>query len=298
VFRSILVPLDGSAFAEQALPWALALARRAHAGLELVRGHVLYALKEPACAWLPYEPALEAACKQEEQLYLDATARWLAAVSPVPTTSALVSGVDAEGILGRIQVSRPGLVVMTTHGRGPVGRLLLGSVADEVVRRAGPPVLLVRPRDPAPGLLPEPAVGKVLVALDGSALAEQALGPALELARLLEARCALLRVVEPNHAPTRPTGRPVATPEAEARAYLERLAGRPREEGAAVEVQVAAARNAAEAILEQARAQGCDLIALATHGRGGLGRLLLGSVADKVVRAASVPVLVYHPSAR
>ena len=65
MFRTILVPLDGSPFAEHALPWALHLAGRAGASLELVRGHVLYALTQPAAAWAPFDPVAEADCKQE-----------------------------------------------------------------------------------------------------------------------------------------------------------------------------------------------------------------------------------------
>jgi nucleotide-binding universal stress UspA family protein len=149
-------------------------------------------------------------------------------------------------------------------------------------------VLLVHPHEPAPGVLPEPLVEEVVVPLDGSALAEQALGPALGLARLLEATCTLLRVVESS-------GSPAEAAQEEARAYLERVAGRLRGEGLSVRPRVVVAPHAAEAILEQARGGGP--IALATHGRGGLGRVLLGSVADKVIRGASAPVLVYRPVA-
>jgi nucleotide-binding universal stress UspA family protein len=291
MFRNILVPLDGSSFAEQALPWALSLARRAGAGLDLVRVHVLYALQEPACGWLPYDPAEEAECKRREQLYLDATARWLAAVSRLPVTPALVFGLGAEPILDRAR--RADLVVMTTHGRGPLGRFALGSVADEVVRRAGLPVLLLRPQNPAPGLLPEPAPENILVPLDGSPLAEQALGPALDVAHLTEGRCTLLRVVGPEDGEEGGRGPDGA---GEAEVYLGSVAGRFREHGVPVRTRVVEAPSPAEAIREQARALGSDLIVLATHGRGGLRRLLLGSVADKVLRGGTTPVLVCPPA--
>jgi nucleotide-binding universal stress UspA family protein len=68
MFRTILVPLDGSPFAEQALPYALSLARRADARLELVRAHLCYADQAPSNAFLPYDPELEANCFQEERL--------------------------------------------------------------------------------------------------------------------------------------------------------------------------------------------------------------------------------------
>jgi nucleotide-binding universal stress UspA family protein len=127
----------------------------------------------------------------------------------------------------------------------------------------------------------------VLVPLDGSALAEQVVRPAADLAGLLGAGCTLLGVEAPD-AP--------APAEAEARAYLERVAARLRAAGLRVATRVVVARHAAEAILEQASAQKSDLIALATHGRGGLSRVVLGSVADRVLQGASGPVLVYRPA--
>jgi nucleotide-binding universal stress UspA family protein len=128
----------------------------------------------------------------------------------------------------------------------------------------------------------------ILVPLDGSPLAEQALDQALELARLMEAQCSLLQVVGP--------GQPGE--KAQAEAYLGRVAERLRGQGARARTQVVSARHVHEAILEQAEAQGNTLVALATHGRGGLGRLLLGSVASKLVQNATAPLLVYRPTDR
>jgi nucleotide-binding universal stress UspA family protein len=294
MFRTVLVPLDGSPLAEQALPWALSIARRAGARLELVRGHALYALAEPAAAFAPYDPRSEAKCRQREQLYLDATARWLAGVRAVPTGTAVLGGVPgmhAEALLGRVRQTRPDLIVMTTHGRGRVGRFLLGSTADELVRRSEVPVLVLHPQEFAPELLPEPLVETVLVPLDGSPLAEQVLGQAADLARLLDAPLTLLRVEEP--APPSPAGGKLGC--GNGRTYLERLAGPLREQGLAVRTRIVASRHPAEAILEEARACSSALIALATHGRGGASRALLGSVADALVRGAPCPVLVHCP---
>jgi nucleotide-binding universal stress UspA family protein len=159
---------------------------------------------------------------------------------------------------------------------------MVGSVADELVCRARVPLLLVRGSDRAPRVTPEPVLDNILIPLDGSPLAEQVLGPALDLARVMEARCSLLRVVK--------------LPEkAQAEAYLVRLAGGLREQGLEVRTRVVVARHPAEAIVQEALAQGSNLIALATHGRHGLKRLLLGSVAEKLLRAAASPVLVYRP---
>jgi len=282
MIRSILTPLDGSPFAEQALPLALSLARRAGAKLDLLHVHVLYALTDPRPSRYTYDAKEDAEHRRQEQLYLDGTAKWLAAVSPVPTSTVVVSGMGADSILERAWSGRPDLIVMATHGRGPVARFFLGSVADELVRQAEIPVLLVPTRDPAPRILPEPVLENVLVGLDGSALAERVLGPALDLVRLVQGRCTLLRVAEVTQA-------------VEARAYLETIARRLHEEGIAVETRVIVAPYAAEAILEEADKRHRDLIALATHGRGGLRRMLLGSVADEVIRGTAIPILVYRP---
>jgi nucleotide-binding universal stress UspA family protein len=303
MFHTVLVPLDGSNLAEQALPWALGIARRANATLNLVRGHVVYALKDAAASWGPFDHAEEAECKSQEQTYLDATARWLAAVSPVRTTTALVPGgnpaVNPDDLLEHVRASGADLVVMTTHGRHAVGRFFLGSVADELIRRSAAPVLLIHPRQPAPDLLPEPDVQQVLVPLDGSCLAEQALGPAADLARLFEAECTLLRVVPPTAVlPHSGAAHPAlaSSEEADAREYLARLAERLRAEGLRARARLVVSRHAEEAILQEATAPGSRLITLATHGRGGVPRMVLGSVADKVVRGASCPVLVYRPA--
>jgi nucleotide-binding universal stress UspA family protein len=295
MYRSLLVPLDRSSFAEQALPLALSIARRAEARLDLVEVHALYALEDRTAAWLPFEPNRDAECRQQEQVYLDATAKWLTSVAQVPVTadvfcgSAVLPETVVEGLLERAVAGRADLVVMATHGRGPLGPFGRGSVADGFFRRAPIPVLLVRPGDEARGVIPEPVVDHLLIPLDGSALAERVLGPALDLARLMEARCRLLRVVESRSSPG---GSPEA---AQAEAYLERVAGRVRGQGLHVRTQVVVAPHAAEAILQEAEGQAGGLIALATHGRSGLKRLLLGSVADKVVRGSGSPVLVWRP---
>jgi nucleotide-binding universal stress UspA family protein len=283
--------LDRSSFAEQALPLALAIALRASARLDLVEVHALYALEEPHAGCARFEPERDAEHKQQEQLYLDATAKWVTSGSPVSATACVCSGsavipeTTAEGILGRASAGKTDLIVMATHSRGPLSRFLLGSVADELICRARVPVLLVRGSDQVPGVHPEPVIDNILVPLDGSRLAEQVLGPALGLARVMEARCSLLRVVK--------------LPEkAQAEAYLERVAGRIRGQGLQVRTRVVVARHAAGAILKEAEAQGSNLIALATHGRHGLKRLLLGSVADQLLRAAASPVLVYCPTGK
>jgi len=250
-----------------------------------VRAHVYYALQKPSASWAHAgDPALDAECQQQEQLYLDGTAKMLDAISHVPVSTAVVPGLAEDGIDARRRQVAADLVVMATHGHGAVSRFFLGSVADELIRHVETPVLLVRPQEPPPDLLPESVADNVLIPLDGSPLAEQVLGPAADLARLLQARCTLFRVVEPNGK----SGRP-----GEAEGYLRGIADRLRGQELAVDARVVVAPRAADAISEEAARAG--LIALSTHGRGGVRRLLLGSAADKVIRGTSLPILVYRP---
>ena len=217
-------------------------------------------------------------------------------------TETLVDGLETEGILQRVRDGRADLVVMATHGRGPLGRFFLGSVADVLVRETSVPVLLVRPHGAGPDS--GAAAEDVLVPLDGPPLAEQILGPAADLARLTGATVTLLRVVLPPPAYGMDLPPYAAAGAAdlalledlrhEAEAYLTRVALCPQPVGHAVETRVVAHAHAATGLLEEAARTGCDLIALETHGRRGLPRLFLGSVADKVVRGAEVPVLLYR----
>jgi len=290
MYLSLLVPLDRSSLAEQALPLALSIARRAKGHLDLVEVHAMYAAEGATGGWLPFDAERDAECKQQEQLYLDAMAKWVTSVSPVSVTVGVLSGsavlpeTVADGILERARAGKADMIAMTTHGRGPLSRFWLGSVADELIRRATMPVLLLRPSEKVPGLIPEPVLDNILIPLDGSVLAEQALEPALALAQLMEARCTLLRVVE-SHSSS-----------AEAEAYLERVAAKLGQRAVQLRTRVVVARRPVDAILATAEAQGSNLVALATHGRGGLNRLLVGSVADKLIRTAAVPVLVCPPT--
>jgi nucleotide-binding universal stress UspA family protein len=312
MYRTILVPLDGSPFGEQALPLALALARRAGAELRVVQAAVplaaMFAEPRPGL-----ESTADPALRRHSQAYLDGVVRRLQGLAggQAEVTSALVEGSVAEALHGHALAAGADLVVMTTHGRGPLARAWLGSVADVLIRRLRVPVLLVRPHEGAPDAPAPPAVRHVLVPLDGSPLAEQVLEPALALGCLTDARYTLLRVIPPViMAPYDPTYPPLSGLEGllqqmqgmhtqdrqDAEAYLARVAEDLRIRGLRVSVQVMVHEVPAVAILEAARGHADGVVALATHGRTGLPRLFLGSVADKVVRGSADPVLVYRPS--
>jgi nucleotide-binding universal stress UspA family protein len=308
MYRSILVSLDGSSFSEQALPLALSLARRTGAALHLA--HVLTPVVVYPDVVLA-NAGLEAQLRDRQRAYLDGVAGRLAAIAPVPVRTALLEGAVAPTIQNHVAAVGADLLVMTTHGRSPLGRIWLGSVADYLVRHVNVPLLLVHPRDPAPEWTSDPAPRHILVPLDGSHLAEEMLEPAAGLAALTDGSLILLRVVRPAlpssfslDADGVGAGAQRLIDEiekvqqhllSEATAYLEGVADRLRGRNLVVRTRVVVEEQPALAILHDAKA-GVDLIALQTHGRGGLARLLLGSVADKVIRGAGVPVLVRRPA--
>lgn len=293
MFRSLLVPLDGSLFGEHALPLALSISRRAGARLQLLRVHVPYAFMYTDSISV-YADVADQAFQEQERAYLEEVSKRLAKVS-VPVTAGIAEGMEIAGMVKAFaDRNASDLIVMTTHGYGPLTRFWLGSVADELIRRSSVPVLLVRPQEREVDLTHEPVLHQLLIPLDGSELAEQVLGPAAALGSLMKADFTLLRVVPSRTEPAGPSEPALEQAKAEAQAYLERVAARLRDQALTVQTQVVSGKQAAVSILEVAQHHSTDLIALETHGRRGLSRLRLGSVADKVVRGACTPVLVHR----
>jgi nucleotide-binding universal stress UspA family protein len=311
VYQSILVPLDGSTFGEHALPLAASLARRAGARLTLVYVHEPTATIYGEGA-LVLGDELDARARREKRAYLDRVQGRMGTNAPQAVALRLLEGGVIEAIREQVAKEKVDLVVMTTHGRGPMGRFWLGSVADKLLRQLSAPLLLVHPGQTAPDLTADPVFKNVLVPLDGSELAERILAPATSLGSLAGSDYTVLRVVKPVH-PTLPHAEGLSIAQLageildeieklqgevckEAEAYLAGVAQRLRSQALRVRTRLAVSDHPASAILQEAVACGADLVAIETHGRGGLSRLFLGSVADKVIRGSSIPVLVQHPS--
>ncbi len=297
-YRSLLVPLDGSAFGEHALPLALGIARRAGASVRLVYVH-----SPLESAWGPDrlypDSGLDVWLKQRKQAYLDGLMRRLAKVTSVPVQPLLIEGREVAPTLCEVAGAATDLVVMSTHRRGLLGRLWHGGVADALVRRLTAPLLLVRGYDAPVDLTGDPAPRHVLIPLDGSEAAEQVLGPVLDLGTLTGAGHTLLRIIrhEADYSVAygrAGTGRPAGErAQAEAWGYLRRLAGRLGGEAGRVKPRLfVAGQPVAASVLWYAEKHDADLIALATRGRGALSRLFRRSVADQVARHATTPVLV------
>jgi len=269
----VMVPLDGSPAAEAALPWAIQLATRTGGEVRLVGVHAPPAVLldgETLGTVIPDEPV-----RQREIDYF-AGVQGRVNAAGVAVTADLLDGGVITSLAEYAETLRPDWIVMLSHARGAVGRFLFGETAIEFVRRSPCPVLLVHEGDP-------PDARHILVPLDGSPLAERMVGPAAEFARAVGADVTLLTAqADARHVD--PAG------------YLARHAESIRASGLTVETRVAPGGHAADVIVAAGDARAGTVVALATHGRGGLSKLVWGSVTDQVVHRTRRPVLVFKPA--
>jgi nucleotide-binding universal stress UspA family protein len=293
MYHTILVPLDGSTFSERALPMATTLAHTMSAQMILVRA--------ASASVFPGADPTEAQCQavDEAQAYLSTLASGLS-VQGLSVEVAVPYEDAAEGILLEIDLHSADLVVMCTHGRSGLGRWIYGSVAEQVLARSPAPVLLVHPSGEVATLGPEPAQASMLVPLDGSAFAETALPYAAALALVFGGTLLLVRAVTPPVTPSSYPGlglvqKSSEEEQREAKTYLEEVAQRLRSDGLSVQTVVREGWPA-DIIAYLGATLGPRMIVMATHGRTGVVRLLLGSVALEVVRRSSLPVLLVRPS--
>jgi len=303
MYSSILVPLDGSPASEHALPWALSIAGQNGCPVHLLRVHV-----PPAPVMVGSELAsdivLDKAVRDSEIKYLEEMCSRLKAATTVPVRGVLLEGMVSEAIQDHARTVKADLIVMTTHGRGAFARFWLGSVADSVARHASVPTLLIRPHDEIPADLAfRPFVHKIIIPLDGSELAERIIAPATKLGRSVGAEYTLVLVLDAVEDIEKLAQMKIKEPggwfpeatEDKARIYLEKVAHKMRGDSLKVDVHLIRHGSAAAALLEFAHSHGNPAIAVATHGRSGIKRMFFGSVADKIVRGATAPVLVFHP---
>jgi len=279
----IVVPLDESELAEEALPWAAYLARVFRYAVHLV------------AVWTP-----------EDEIYLRADTgpgpstehigavleRYLGEVrrrevfEGITVTAEVRIGKVAEHICEVSLEHDTRLAVLTSHGRGGVRRFIQGSVADTLVRTLSIPVFVVRPGEG------KPPIERIVLTLDGSETSEVGLPPARGLAAATGAQLHLLRVSNPlaelpyaGMGPAPDLGDLARQLLEVAQAYLQETA----RENEICEVR---SGRPLDVITEYAREAKCDVIVMGTHGRGGVVRLALGSTADAVMRAADRPVLL------
>jgi nucleotide-binding universal stress UspA family protein len=302
---SILVPLDGSHFAERALPVAAALSRRAGAPLHIVQVHeFLLPQMGPDGVFLPHDD-WDRRMRSERAAYLEKTAGSLRSAD-LRVEAELLDGSVVDALTDYVTQKGIGLVVMTTHARGGIGRAWLGSVATKLIQRGGAPILVWRPQE-AEGAEAAWLAQRhnIVVPLDGTDIAAQILPHAEDLARLLDASFTLVRVVTPLSVIVPPHAEAllvahenVSLEEQLDRAgqELEGVAAVLRGKGFEVRNAVLTANAPGPELVVFAERSGATVVALATHGRGALGRLAWGSVADKLIRGATCPVLVHKPT--
>ncbi len=322
MFQRILVPLDGSKRAERSLPVAARLARASGGSIVLLR-----VVSTPIEFWpafaVPEAKMAEAGFHADQasvEQYLAAITR-SPALEGVPTDTECLFGLPASAILAVAHSSHADLIVLCSHGYNGMTHWMLGSVAEKVSRHAHIPVFVLREGGPIPAG-PHPDITRslrALVSLDGSSHAKAALEPAAQLVAALAAPEAgalhLVRVVNP------------VTSEREekdqegrdqflhtAKRYLSSTVEHLREGliahavadlklsvtwSVAVETDVASALIRVAENGEDAEGAGvfgsCDLIAMATHGYGGMQRWAMGSITERVLHATKLPLLIVRP---
>lgn len=324
MFRRILVPFDGSPRAEQALPIAARIARASGGSVLL-----LHVVSIPRA----FGPSLRQAAVQQEVIdaaiagattYLSQAAQAYG-LARVETKVAVAYGPEALTILDTAKEQQSNLIIIASHGATGFKRWAWGSVAELLARHSPVPLLVLRERGPAPlssypdQTRPLHTVAAV-VALDGSQLAEAAILPAANLVAALAAPAPgslhLTRVVHQPGAAARLRGREHMDPQqgarasSEAMAYLCQLAddlraGPGRDLNLAISWSITLDPNVADALIKVAEHGsvdggtcifgGCDILALATHGRSGLQRLALGSVTEHILGRTKLPLLIVRP---
>lgn len=288
MFSIVIVPLDGSRLAEQALPWAEALATACQTPLQLLR---VTEAGEPDEA------------DSSARAYLESVARqlnWEAGTS-------IRRGRPATEVTAAAREHDDPVVVLTTRGYSGMDAARFGSVADQIVHDVTAPVLLIRA-----GVehIHRPPIRSILVTLDGSDFAEAALSYAIQLAEAMQASLHLVRVVETQRLHGMLAGGPYMTTGVgplgdvyqaaveqarhDAETYLADVDGRLRDTGIPIRTTLLAGMPDEEIRLAEQRYQP-DLVVMASHGRGGANWLVFGSIAERVLKLGSAPLLVIQP---
>ncbi|MCE9582906.1 MAG: universal stress protein [Planctomycetes bacterium] len=283
MYRTILVPVDGSPMSEYAIPFAIEIARRTGGKVRLLRvlDRVPMDMDFGVCGQPEFEEAGKAQADALKAAY---------ETPDVAVESGVCIGAACEEILRGADGAD--LVILGTDGRGGVERWIPGSTADKVIRLTSKSVLVIRPPEPPTRALAEAEAERMLsnfaVALDGSPLAERALDELRQFAAG-DAHLHFIHVV-----PRRTSGADVDAAET----YLRRVGAGFAARGVHVAASVELSDDTAGAITAFAVRHKCGMIAMGTHGASGLKRWVLGSVAEQVVRRGQVPVLVIRRGRR
>ena len=302
MYKVIMAPTEGSDSERAAISVAVKLAQRFEADLRLVRVETAPLVIETV-ARPPVLEITEQTLRDERlaRLHkLEALGTECRALGEIRVMTALEDGPVAPTLRDYAKKFNVDLIVMSSHSRGGMKRITLGSVTDYLIRNTNIPVLVVKPPISFIGASPEQILSRIVVPLDGSALAEQILPEVAALASRLKSTVSLLQVLTPLTYSQKEIMQPGLpwwdTDIAVADAYLARAASYLTEEGLTVSKDVVLSDEVATAILDYSMRTRADLIALATSGSGGMGRFVFGTVADEVTRKSTSSLLVFHPN--
>jgi nucleotide-binding universal stress UspA family protein len=290
VFKKILVPLDGSDAAQAILPFAQEVAATCGAELLLVTAVQQVGVWDATLTLQVMD--------KEEATAAEYLADQAAKLGGKAKTS-VVQGDAAEAILSAADNEKADLIAISTHGRSGLRRFLFGSVATKLLEAAKVPVLFLRPKEGEDKGAPGPVVKKILVPLDGSEVAMSVMPTVEQFAKTMGASLVLFHAVAPLLSYPGFEGAAVAALntatdelQKQAREILGRAAAAAKSRGIEA-TTIVTLDTAVDGILQAGDDAKVDLIAIGTHGRGGLRRMVLGSVADGVVRrSADIPCLV------
>lgn len=276
--------------AELALPFARAVANRTGADV------VLVSVVDPLTQFQSQTSAAPVAGGETEiAREVRAHLEQLAGSFPASNVEIVVRVGSAPAEILEVVAGRPEpLLVVTSHARAGLGRLFVGSVAFDLVRMAPCPVLVVRGPHPAATPAGIPALSKIVTPLDLSPFSEYAITAGLAALGPADLHLHLVHVIQPMAHPGIARNEVVDIVEPQARACLRETAQSLIARGYRVTIEVRTGRPVEE-IVRAVEEQGADLIAMTTHGRGGLGRVFIGSVAERLLRASPAPLLLIRP---
>jgi len=293
LIKQILVPLDGSHAAEAVLPYVERIAAATNSSV------LLLAAVDRARDWGEDTGGDLKGERHEAESYLRRLQARLTSSTGRDVELEVIESEPAAGILAKSEKHQPGLIAMTTHGRSGLARWVLGSVAAKLLHATHTPILVVRPPHDAEQTVP--SLTKILVPLDGSALSASVLPFGGDLAKSLGASIVLFHAVAEPVLTYPETGaisfdaRVLEEMEKGARSFLTSTAKDLAADGLQTNV-VANFGNASDGIVWTAERENAQLVVMSTHGRSGIGRVVLGSVADAVVRRTSLPVILVRPT--